>query len=478
MAVYKQDDIKELYITGYGASGEGIAKEGEFVFFVPFALKGERVKAKVKFVNRKNLVFCELKEVIEESEKRVKPVCNRFTRCGGCDMLHLDYGEQLKIKKDNITALFRKNAGTEVAADDVVPCSKPLGYRNKIQIPFGTVNGETAMGFFRENSHKIVSVTKCFLHGEWVEKLIKVFLEFAKAHGLKAYDDETKKGLLRHMVARKLGNNYSIVVVTNEEKLPYERDLIKRLDKETGDCYALYNSVKKEHDNVIMGKSVITLKAKDIYADVMGIKMKINPFSFLQLNDEIRDRIYKRIVDEICEEKGEGEEKVTVIDAYAGVGALGAVLAKKGATVYNIEIVKEATEDGEALAKANGVESRVKNINGDAAKILPELIKEIKGNKGKDNGSPKSGNAPIIILDPPRKGCDEKVLETINGITGEAKIYYISCNPATLTRDIKKLSEGGYEIGYVTPYDMFPNTKHVETLVLMKKRQDIEGGSL
>ena len=456
MAMYKQDDIVTLDISGYGADGEGVAKADGFVFFVPFAAKGEKVKAKILHVNRKNLVFCELKEVIEPSEERIKPPCNRFTRCGGCDIMHLTYREQLKIKRDNIVALLRKNAGiADAEVDEVVPCSTPYGYRNKIQLPFGTVNGEVAMGFYRENSHKIVSITKCFLHGEWVEKLIKVFVGFAKTHGLTAYDDGRKSGLLRHMVARKLNCGFCITVVTNQKKLPFADDLIKRLDEELGENYALFNSVKKAQDNVIMGETIFALKERETYAEILGVKLEINPYSFLQLNDEIRDKIYERIVREIG---GESGEKV-VIDAYAGVGALGAILAKNGATVYNIEIVKEATEDGKKLAEENGLSARVFNVNGDAAEILPEILKKTEEKER------------TIILDPPRKGCGEKVLKAIAEADKADRIFYVSCNPATLTRDLRILCDGGYEIEKITPYDMFPQTKHVETLVLLSRRK-------
>lgn len=456
MAIYKQDDIVTLYISGYGADGEGVAKADGFVFFVPFAVKGETVRAKVVHVNRKNLVFCELKEIIESAEERIKPPCNRFTRCGGCDIMHLKYEEQLRIKRDNIIALLRKNAGIEdVEVDEVVPCSEPYRYRNKIQLPFGTVNGEIAMGFYRENSHKIVAITKCFLHGEWVEKLIKVFVGFAKTHGLTAYDDIKKSGLLRHMVARKLNGGFCITVVTNRQKLPFADDLIMRLNEEIGEEYALYNSVKQAQNNVIMGESAVAIKEKKIYAEIMGIKMEVNPYSFLQLNDEIRDKIYKRVIEEI---NGDGNGEKIVIDAYAGVGALGTILAQNGATVYNIEIVKEATEDGKKLAEENGLGGKVFNINGDAAVKVPEILKET------------TGQERTIILDPPRKGCDERVLKAIAEADKAEKIYYISCNPATLTRDLKILAENGYKIDKITPYDMFPQTKHVETLVLLGRR--------
>ena len=461
MALYKQDDIVTLSITAFGMDGEGIAKKDGFVFFVKGALAGETVKAKVLHVNKKGLVFCELKEVLVPSEKRVKPVCNRADRCGGCDMMHIRYEEQLKIKRDNLVNLFRKNVGREdVKVDDVVPCSTPLAYRNKIQLPFGTVNGKVAVGFYKENTHKVVSITKCFLHGDWAEKLIGVMLEYANGNGLTAYDDKTGKGLLRHVVARMTDDGLCVVVVTNGKRLPFAEKLTDGLQKAFGDDFALYNSVKTEKDNVVLGKTMYPIRDKKLTVNVLGVTAEINPYSFLQLNNEIRDKIYTRIVEEITAEKG---EKI-VVDAYAGVGTLGAVLAKNGCRVYNTEIVKEATEDGKKLAIENGLEEKITNQNGDAAILVPELIKEIAETK---RGETESQKAIKIILDPPRKGCDERVLQAIASLPVLHEIYYVSCYPATLTRDLKFLLNHGYEINYVTPYDMFPQTKHVETLCLL-----------
>lgn len=452
MEKLKQDDILDLVIDGYGMDGEGVAHADDNVIFVPFAMMGERVKAKVTYVKR-NLVFCELKEVLKPSPLRVKPDCNRFPRCGGCDVLHVAYEEQLRIKKENVVSLFRKNVGFVPEIENVVPSPKKLAYRNKIQLPFGTVNGKVAVGFFRENSHKIVSITKCFLHGEWVETLIDVFLRYAEKYNVKAYDEYAKQGILRHLVARYIDGKYCIVVVTDNCPLPREKELVAMLDEKLGERYSLYYSPKAERNNVIMGKTVVPIKERPFSIDVLGIKVSLNPFSFLQLNDDVRDLIYTAVADSI-------PDGGIVIDAYAGVGILGATLAKRGARVYNIEIVPEATADGNVLAKENGLEDRVTNLNGDAAVLLPKLLDEL------------NISTPVnVILDPPRKGISTEVVDALNKLTCPVNLIYISCNPATLTRDLKLLS-ASYSIEKVTPYDMFPQTKHVETLVCLKRRFD------
>lgn len=460
MAKYKQDDVVELSIEDYGMDGEGIAKIDEFVFFVPYTVVGEKVKAKVTFV-KKNLIFCQLKEIITVSNDRVKPPCNRFARCGGCDLMHVDYSKQLSLKKKNVERLFAKNTSLDIKIDDTVACSAPLGYRNKAQLPFGTVNGRVAVGFYKPSTHKVVSITKCFLHGDWVDKIIEVFLAYANDYGLTAYEENTHKGLLRHLVVRYLENSYCIVVVINGDKLPFQKELIERLREKIGENFALYISVKKERNNVIMGNSVFCIKPHVLKTNVLGINMEINPFSFLQLNNEIRDKIYKRVIEEI-EENCKNYKDNIIIDAYAGVGALGAIIAKKGHKVVNVEIVKEGTEDGKKLAKENGVSDRVTNLNGDASELLPKIINDLD----------KDTNTGVhVVLDPPRKGCSQEVLTVLKNLPVKNVVHYISCNPATLTRDVEILTKDGtYAVEYVTPYDMFPQTKHVESVICLTRK--------
>lgn len=449
----KQDDIVEAEIVDNGMAGEGIAKVGAYTLFVPLCIAGETVRAKVTHVRKDNVVFCELKEVIKPSADRVKPPCNRFGKCGGCDLMHVGYSKQLEIKRNNLVRLLKKNASVDIAVPEIVPCSTPYGYRNKIQLPFGTVEGRTALGFYRENTHRVVSITKCFLHGEWAEKLIKIFLDYAAKFNLKAYDENTGKGQLKHLVARYIDGNLAVVVVTDNSPLKAADYLVSELKKEFPH-FSLYQSKKPERTNVIMGKSVIPIKTEQFYVDVLGVKAEINPYSFLQLNSEIRDKIYSRVIDEITE-----KPNPVVIDAYAGVGLLGAVLSKRGARVYNIEIVPEATADGEKLKRENDLTASY--VNGDAKIELPKIIQKLSAT---DILNKETLN---IILDPPRKGCDRSVLEAINALNVPHKVIYISCNPATLTRDLTVLQN--YEIEFIQGYDMFPNTAHLETLVIMSK---------
>lgn len=447
----------ELTVSDLGMDLEGIGKYGEYTVFVPYALPGERVKAKIAKI-KKNLVFAELKEIVEPSPLRVKPPCNRFGRCGGCDCMHLDYQEGLKYKKKNIERILSKNAGYNGPVDDFIP-SEPYAYRNKVQLPFGTVNGKTAVGFYKSGTHKIVSSTKCFLHGEWLERFIRIMLDYAGKHNLTAYDEVSGKGLLRHVTARYIDDVLTATVVINGDKLPYADELADSIQKEFEDS-SLYYSVNKKDTNVIMGDTVVPVKIGRTEINVDGIKVGLNPYSFFQVNDGIRRVLYERVVEELTSFRNP-----VVVDAYAGVGLLGALMAKKGAKIYNIEIVKEAVEDGKKLYDANGVADRVRFICGDAGKELAPLLSELKT---KITDTQTFG----IVIDPPRKGISRDVVNALNECakTVDVKLVYVSCNPATLARDLKLLT--AYKIERVTPYDMFALTSGAEVLCEMKSLSD------
>jgi len=448
MNALKQDDIIEITIDGLGMDGEGISHPFDYTCFVPFALEGETVRAKVNYVKR-NLVFADLTEVLRPSPFREKPPCNRFTRCGGCNLMHMSYEKQLEVKAANVKNLFKKNAELDLPEVKVIPSPKIFAYRNKIQIPFGVVNGQVALGFFKENSHKIVSITKCFLHGEWAERLIGVFLEYAREANVSAYDYDTRRGILRHLTARCIEDTLVITVVTNNADLPKTDLLLAKLNRAfKGTDFSLYLSKKKSHDNVIMGDTLSAIKKGKTEIEVLGLKLDVNPNSFLQLNDGVRDLIYNEVIQDILAQKTD-----VVIDAYAGVGILGGVLAKQSLKVYNIEVVKEAAVDADRLKEKNNL-TFVTNINGLAEEELSKLFSKERF----------SGRV-AVILDPPRKGVDKRVIDALNLLSGRVRVYYISCNCATLTRDISQLT--GYKLESVKAYDMFPNTAHIETLTIL-----------
>lgn len=459
----------ELNVIDLGMDGEGIAKYEGYTFFVPYALPGEVIKAKITHLKKgKNVGYATLKDIVTASPYRIKTPCNRFGRCGGCTLMHLDYQKQLEYKKKNVQTILRKNAGYEGGINDVVP-SNQYAYRNKAQLPFGMVNGKVAVGFYGTGTHKIVSSTKCFLHGEWLEKLIRITLDFANEQGLTAYDEESKQGLLRHLVARFLGGKMVVTLVINGNSIKGIEKYLSVLESEFPGV-ALYLSPNTRDTNVIMGNSLIPIAPTPQLVEIMGIKIGVNPFSFFQVNDEIREKLYNYVIDKV-----DPNENTVVIDAYAGVGLLGAVMAKRGARVFNVEIIKEATADANKLYQANGILDKVTNICGDASVELKELVKgSIKSNTGSQNNQfnqlVEQGKRVKIILDPPRKGISKEVADTLNELSKvlDFDLIYISCNPATLSRDIANLT--AFVPSEITPFDMFPNTAHVETIVCLCKQ--------
>lgn len=447
----KQDDVLIVDVTDYGMNGEGVAKSDGCVIFVPYAMAGERVKIKISYA-KKDFATATLLEVLDPSPDRVKPPCNRFGRCGGCDLMHVAYAKQLSIKKDNLITTLRRVGHLEYPVDDCVPSDKPFGYRNKVQLPFGIVNGKVALGFFRENSHKIVSITKCFLHEVWLEKLIGAVLQFCNENDISVYNEETGKGLLRHLVARKVGGALSVVFVINGDTLTRTDKLRASLDKEF-DSYALYLSENRKRTNVIMGERLIPLVDKKLTENVLGIEIGVNPLSFMQVNPYIRDEIYRRVVTALSESD-------VVIDAFSGVGLMGAILAKKGKKVYAVEIIPEAVNDANAMARGNVIADNLTTICGDCTEVLPRLC---------DKLLQENPNAKIsVIVDPPRKGLTPTVTDLLTSLP-LTSICYVSCNPATLARDLTTLTQS-FTILSITPFDMFSQTRHLETLVCLTRK--------
>ncbi len=435
-------------VDNYGMGEESVIKKDGFVIFVPYSLKGELVRIRIDHV-KKNFAYATLLEVIEPSPYRRKPVCTRFPRCGGCQFLHVEYSEQLKIKKQNIENLLKKVLPDGTHIDDVVPYPKEFGYRNKLSLPFGVTEGKVSLGFYREGTHKVVSTKKCFLNGDWAETLISLVLDYAESEHLTAYTDDNKRGLLRHLVARNLGDGISVTLVINGDTLPKKETLINLLKEKFSD-FTLYISINKQDTNVIFGDRLIKLYGADRYGKLCGTTFPVSPYSFVQVNLDIAEKIISRLTEEVIK-----IGSPVFIDAYSGIGVIGTIIGKSGTQIANIEIIPSAVEDGKKLYKNLNLD--VDFYQGDSAKILPTLLKNLNEN----------GQQTFLFLDPPRKGLSKEVIDTVNHEKSKiSKIAYLSCNPATLARDLSLLN---FQISSVTPYDMFPDTSHVETLVLLSK---------
>ena len=469
----------ELTIEGVGMDGEGVAKHDGIVVFVPMTLVGEVVEATITFVKKK-FATARVYKVLQASPMRRDPICPIFFQCGGCSMMHIEYDAQLEIKKENVANCMRKVAKIDSVVDDVVACSNEYEYRNKIQLPIANLNGEIVCGFYREKSHIVEPFNKCYLHGVWADDIIDAFLDWANRYKLTAYDEKTGRGLLRHLVLRKLGDVIAIVVVINGSQLP-EKDKLSGYIHDMGYKFSMYININKSDTNVIMSDKTTTIYGKtDILHEIADVKLSVAPNAFMQVNDEIAEKIYFNIADKISK-----HNKPLVLECYSGIGMLSNIIARSTDRLVSVEIEYSATKNANTMATLNGNADKILNICGDAGVVMPSLAAFSRGSEDATleyiniNEDEKvrlanmlsvggTNQDIVVVLDPPRKGCDACVLDAVIAASPNF-IYYISCSPSTLARDIAVLKEK-YDVVSITPYDMFPNTSHVETLVQLKAK--------
>lgn len=444
----------EIYIDGFGYEGEGVGKIDNFTVFVKDALKGEKVKAKIVKIN-KNFAFGKLLEVLEASKDRVKPICPSYKRCGGCRLQHLSYEGQLDFKKDRVKDSFEKIAKIKVGEEDAgvklydtIGMETPYYYRNKVQLPVGEKDGQILIGFYAERSHDIIDTNKCYIQDESANKVIEVMRSWIKAYNIKPYDEESGRGLLRHIMVRKgfKTNEVMVVLVTANRNLPHTEELISTLTENIEGIVSIIQNINSKKTNVVLGDKLITLWGKATIQDYIGqFKFNISPKSFFQVNPVQTEKLYSKVL----EYAGlTGSE--TVFDAYCGTGTISLFLSQKAKKVYGVEIIPEAIDNAKENAIENGVEN-AEFIVGKSEEEIPRLI-----NRGI--------RPEVVVVDPPRKGCEKVLLESI-AKAAPRTIVYVSCDPGTLARDLGILKELGYKAEKAQPVDMFPETAHVETVV-------------
>lgn len=445
--------IYELSVVRLGTSGEGIARHEGFTVFVPFALPGEKVRAKITLV-KKNYAAAELVEILEASPDRVAPKCPVYDRCGGCQLQHLSYEGELKEKRQQVRDALERIG--HLQGLDVLPtlgAHTPWHYRNKMQFPVAAAGkGKVAIGCFAAATHEVIDVTDCAIQKEGNNAIVAVVRQWMKDFKIPAYDEDARTGIVRHIMGRVGVHTGEIMVclVTACDMVPHMKDLVQRLRRDIPGLTSVVQNVNKRHTNVILGPKTKTVYGKGTIHDSIGpLTFHISAQSFFQVNSEQAQRLYETALD-FADLKG-GE---TVADVYCGTGTITLFLAQKAKQVYGIEIVAPAIRDAVRNAKDNRV-GNAQFILGDAIYKLPELI--------------KNGVRPdVIVLDPPRAGCGEPVLKAI-AQSKPKRVVYVSCNPATLARDLAYLDQHGYHTTKVQPVDMFPRTHHVETVVLMSR---------
>lgn len=446
------DQIVELTITGLNHEGAGVGRHDGYTLFVPQALAGEKVRAKVTFA-KKNFGHASLLEVVEPSPFRVKPPCPVYDRCGGCSLQHLAYEEQLRHKqqivKDNLTRIggFSLEGKGAVQVHPTLGMVDPWRYRNKAQVPIGEQEGALVGGFYAERSHSIIDIDECLIQHEANDEVVRVVKKIAARLQIQPYDEVAHSGLLRHVVAKvgaKTGE-VMVVLITTEDFIPERERLVEAIHKQVPSVKSIVQNVNPNRTNVIFGEKTVTLWGEDVIYDYIGpIKFAISARSFYQVNPSQTEVLYNKTLEYAGLTGGE-----TVIDAYCGIGTISLFLAQKAKHVYGVEIVPEAIADANRNAQLNGIENATFAV-GAAEEVIPAWKKE--------------GIRPdVIVVDPPRKGCDEALLTTILQMKPE-RVVYVSCNPSTLARDLKVLAEL-YEVREVQPVDMFPWTGHVECVV-------------
>ena len=443
-----QEYIVDIVDNGY--EGEGIAKIDNFAIFIPGAIKGEKVKIIIVKVLSSH-AFGKILEIINKSETRQEVDCSTYKRCGGCNLRHIKYEETLKMKQNAVQSLVNKTLINKLKVQETVGMENPFHYRNKAQYPVGiNKNGEPIIGVFANRTHEVIPMEKCLIQNQQSEKIAKHILQFIKENKISIYDEKTGKGLFRHVVI-KVGiktKQRMCILVINGKTIPQEQKLIQDLITKFPEIKTIVKNINIKNTNVILGQENINIYGEGYIEDILGeYTFKISPLSFYQVNPIQAEKLYNLGV-----EMAQISKKDTVFDLYCGIGTISLFMAKYAKKVYGIEIVNEAVE----MAKENAKSNNIKNAEfyaGDVEIVLDELINK-QGIK-----------ADIVMFDPPRKGLDKNSINNILKIKPK-KIVYISCNPATLIRDLAMFEET-YEIKNIVPVDMFPFTSHVECVSLL-----------
>lgn len=441
-------------INGQGFEGEGVGRIDNFTIFVEGALKGETVKVKIVKVN-KNFAFGKLIEIVVKSEERVEPKCEIYKRCGGCQLQHLSYKGQLEFKKERvIDCLERIGKLSKVLVKNTLGMtSTELRYRNKVQLPIGEKNAEAVIGFYAQRSHEIIDMKTCIIQDQIADQALELLRQWIDEFNISIYNEQTGTGLLRHLMVRtgfKTGE-VMLVLVTNEEYVPHIKEYMELMLDNIKGLKSIVQNINNRNTNVVLGDKCITLWGADTISDYIGsFKFKISPLSFFQVNPVQTEVLYNKVLQYASLT---GEE--IVFDAYCGTGTISLFLSQKARKVYGVEIVPQAIANAIENAGNNGIKN-VEFMVGESEKVIPELIaKNIK--------------ADVVVVDPPRKGCEKLLLEEIAKM-GPKTIVYVSCDPSTLARDLGILKELGYLVDEVQPVDMFPNTAHVETVVGLHRK--------
>ena len=440
-------------IVDIGQGGVGIGKYEGFTVFIEGGLIQDKVKVIIS-KSKKNYAVGDIVEILEKSPFRVDRICSVDLKdCGGCQIQELDYNKQLELKTNEVKQVISRIGKLEnVEIHETIGMQSPCRYRNKAQFPIQNINGSTAIGFYKKKSHDVIPTDMCVIQHDINDKIIKIIKTYIQAYNVSIYNETTHTGVLRHLVT-KVGfttNEVMVVLVANGTNLPHLNELASVLKENILGFKTLVLNVNKAKTNVILGKENKVIYGNGKINDYIGdLVFEISPLSFFQVNPVQTEVLYNKAL-----EYAELKENDTVFDIYCGIGSISLFLAQKATKVYGIEIVEDAIKDAKINAKLNNL-NNVEFYVGKAEEVVPKMYSEGK-------------TANVVVVDPPRKGCDEKVLDTIVSMKPD-RVVYVSCNPSTLARDLAYLDERGYKCVEIQPVDMFPHTMHVETVAKLRR---------
>ena len=452
MIPIRRGQVYEIRIERLGTSGEGVGRYENFTVFIPQALPNERVLTVIEEV-KKTYARGRIQKILQESPARVTPLCEIYDECGGCQLQHLSYEEQLHAKRAQVVdALTHIGKLPQILVNEPLRADDPWNYRNKMQFPIGLHKGRLVVGCFAQGSHTIINTENCHIQRAENNDLANTVRAIAEHLHIPVYNEDTHKGVLRHIVGRVgRSNDLMAVIVTATKQLPRAKDFVRMMRERLPNLVSVHQNIQTYRNNVIMGRDTQLLWGRPTIIDSLGrLNFHISPRSFFQVNTRQAERLYEQA---LTYADLHGTE--TVIDAYCGTGTITLFLAQKARKVYGIEIVQPAILD----ARKNARDNHVKNaefIVGDATAVMPALYKQ--------------GIRPdVVVVDPPRAGCTEIVLRTFANMKPQ-RIVYVSCNPATLARDLAILKDLGYITQEVQPVDLFPQTSHVENVALLMRK--------
>ena len=448
-----KNSVHNAEITGYASDGSGVCRIGGQVVFVKNALRGEICRVRILKAG-KNVAYGKIEELTVPSLHRTEPDCPIYGKCGGCGTLHMDYAEELELKREKVADALKRIGGVETAVPPVLGSGREA-YRNKVIFAVSLQDGHAVTGFFRPRSHDVVPAESCLIQAEPLEKAASAVRRWMDRYRVPAYDERTGRGTVRHVfcrIGRKTGQ-LQVTLVSAEEQIPHPEALTAELRAVCPETASVILNVNKTMGNTVLAGSFRTLWGADAIEDELcGLRFSLSPRSFYQVNRDQAERLYETAL-----QYAGLTGKETVLDLYCGTGTITLCLARRAARVIGCEIVPEAVRDAEENAGRNGIANAefLCGDAGDAAEMLEA-----------------SGLRPdVIVADPPRKGMEEKTVRQIAAMA-PARVVYVSCDPATLARDLARFSTLGYRTEQVQPVDMFPGTPHVETVVLMSRVKD------